>query len=509
MSVRGPEALASIEDALRDIRREEDDLSRRLARSAERLGKFRETESELFRQLARIRLAPDVQAEMDTQLSHAEAEARGMLTNHNKNLESAEARLEDLEADLSRLAAVRAEAAADLATRRAELTALAQKVEASVRQQPDYQRAEARARELRAIAAQSLGKTAQAETDEREKGQPYRDDPLFMYLWENGYGTTEYRAGNVTRMLDGMVARHIGFAEARPNYVMLGEIPKRLREHAAYQQDAAEAAEAELAQLEQQAIERAGGGPIQEAVAEIEAHLAQIDDDIVDAEDQRDDAANTLSGLAEGADPAFEQALELLATGLRREDVKALLADARKTTTGHDDTIVAQIDDIRARAKDEDTEARQYKERLRVLAARRRELEDIQWEFKKSRFDDPRSSFKEDKLVGDMLNDFLRGTISAASYWEHWQRSQNWSGGDWSERLGGPLPKTREPAKNSESDWPEASFGGGRTRRRRTGLRGGFGGGWGAPGGTSGPSGGRPGSSGTRGHTGFKTGGGF
>ena len=36
MSIRGPQALASLEEAMGDIRREEDELSKRLARSAER-----------------------------------------------------------------------------------------------------------------------------------------------------------------------------------------------------------------------------------------------------------------------------------------------------------------------------------------------------------------------------------------------------------------------------------------------------------------------------------------
>ena len=40
MSIRGPEALASLDEAMRDIRREEEDISKRLARSAEKIGKI-------------------------------------------------------------------------------------------------------------------------------------------------------------------------------------------------------------------------------------------------------------------------------------------------------------------------------------------------------------------------------------------------------------------------------------------------------------------------------------
>ena len=60
MSLSGPEALRSLDEALRDIRREEDEIAKRLARSAELVTKIRATEGELFRQLAKVRLDPAI-----------------------------------------------------------------------------------------------------------------------------------------------------------------------------------------------------------------------------------------------------------------------------------------------------------------------------------------------------------------------------------------------------------------------------------------------------------------
>jgi hypothetical protein len=215
-----------------------------------------------------------------------------------------------------------------------------------------------------------------------------------------------------------------------------------------------------------------------------------------------------------------------LAEALGREDIQTLLAQARVTETGQDDTIVKQIDEIRQRAQEEEGESRDQRNRLKTLAARRRELEDIQYEFKKQGFDSPRSTFGEDKLVGTMLDDFLRGTVTAADYWGQWRRSQNWQGGS------APRPtqsrQTTQSPSNAPSNapwggssgggftWPDSSFGGS-TGGRRTGNAGGFGGGWGRlPGsGGGGSSGGggfsrpRTGSSGNRTGGGFKTGGGF
>ena len=516
MSIRGPQALASLEEAMRDIRREEDELSKRVARAAERLTKTREHEAELFRQLARLRLGPDLQSELDVRISSAEAKARDMLKAHAKDVSKAEKTMAALEAQRSELAEKRATTLAQLEEQQAQLAALTQAQAAKLAGDPQFVAQRSETEELDRIAEQSRRKTELAEADREAKGKPYRDDPLFMYLWDAGYGTSSYKAGNLTRYFDGLVAGLVRFSKARPNYAMLNEIPLRLREHAEHQEANVAAAEARLAAMEAEAVDAAGGKPIRAAIAQAQAEIERIDSEITAIEDQRDAAATELQSLAEGRDPAFESATSELAAALGREDIKTLLAEARLTRTGQDDTIVAQIDDARARMREEEAESREQQERLKTLAARRRELEDIQWEFKKQRFDDPGSSFREDRLVGDLLNDFLRGGISAASYWDQWRKSQNWApGSEW----GAGYRPTRQSSSNNPwppsgggFQWPDSSIGGSGSSGRKP-SSGGFGGGWGS-GRSSGSSGGgfsrpRTGSSGTRKHGGFKTGGGF
>jgi len=517
MSIRGPEALASLDEAMRDIRREEEEITRRLARSAEKLGKIKENEAELFRQLAQLRLDPAVQGELDGAISAAETKARTMLKAHARDLGKAEASIAEIDATLVRLTAERAQALKTFEGHQAELKALAARLGDSISRDPAFAAKRSEAAELADIAAQSMRKTEQAEADREEKGKPYRDDPLFMYLWEAGYGTSSYRANSLVRYFDGMVANLVGFHKARPNYAMLNEIPLRLREHAERQIALAGAAESELDALETAAIDQAGGKPIRDAMAEAQATIDALDAQIVAVEDQRDEAARILGELSQGGNPAFEGALADLATALRREDIQTLLAEARRTRTGQDDTIVAQIDDARARAKEEEGETREQNDRLKTLAARRRELEDIQWEFKKQRFDDPRSTFRDDKLVGDVLNDFLRGGISAASYWDQWRRSQNWSAGtsDWGGGVGLPNNGRQRQTSpwpergGSTFNWPDSSFGGGSGKSKSRGNSGGFGGGWGGSSSGGGFSRPRTGTTGTRKHGGFKTGGGF
>jgi len=512
MTLSGPDALHSLDEALRDIRREEDDIAKRLSRSAEMITKIRETESDLFRQLAAVRLDPAIQAQLAGQLSQAETRARDMLKRHATELSATEQKLKELDKAIADHAAERATLVGKAEQLQAELKALADKISVEVGKDPDYAQKRKAAAELAHVAEESMRKTQQAEADREQKGRPYRDDPLFMYLWERSYGTRNYRANNLVLWLDGMVAGLIGYPEARPNFAMLNEIPLRLREHAERQAEIAAAAQNEVIALEKAAVDAGGGKPVREGLERAEARIAEIDVEMVEIEDQRDDIAKTQRELAQGSDPAFAGAVTGLAEALGREDIRTLLADARATHTGQDDTIVKQIDDARSRAIEEESETRDQKARLKTLAARRRELEDIQYEFKKSGFDNPRSTFREDNLVGDVLNDFLRGGISAASYWEQWKRSQNWTGGSgpWREDRRDEDEDERRrsdspwPSGTGGFSWPDSSFGGGSRRSS--------GGSWGRLPGTGGGGGfsrPRSGSAGTRTHGGFKTGGGF
>ncbi|HQZ12872.1 MAG TPA: hypothetical protein PK286_08280 [Devosia sp.] len=525
MTLSGPEALRSLEDALRDVRREEDDIAKRLGRSAELIAKIKATESEMLRQLAKVRLAPEVQSQLTGRLSAAEADAREKLKAHQGALNAAEAALSDHDRTIAELTAERAEQVAKAATQEASLKAIAERVAGEASKAPEYAAKRTAADELLHIAGESLRKTEQAEGDRDQKGKPYRDDPLFMYLWERGYGTKNYRANNLVKWLDSLVANLVGYPEARPNFTMLNEIPLRLREHAERQRERAEAAVAEVRALEAEAVDAAGGKPVREALNTAQARVVEIDAEVVAREDARDEAAKEQRELAQGNDPTFSSAVASLADSLGRADIQTLLAEARATRTPEDDAVVTQIDDARRRAVEEEDETKDQRARLKTLAARRRELEDIQYEFKKQGFDNPRSTFREDNLVGDVLNDFLRGGISAANYWQQWQRSQNWQGGSdpWrgnTRRRDDDDDYRRQSGANNNPwgggfNWPDTSFGGG-TRSNSGGswgrLPGGFGGGFG--GGSSGGGGGgfsrpRTGTSGTRRTGGFKTGGGF
>ncbi len=483
--------MRKLDEAARDIRQEEQKISRLLARSTKRKAKLIETQSALYRQLAELQLDKAASKEISQRFTRDEKRAHKILEQHDEQLAEIEKRLKKLDSEVAKKAINRQKLLDKTAKAQEKLNALKDKIKQQIEKDPNYKELQKKVTKLAKIAKQTIEKTQTAQKDSKEKGRPYRDDPLFMYLWKRKYGTSEYRAGNLTRWLDSKVAKLVKYHDARANFTMLNEIPLRLSEHAEYQQELADQAQDELDRLEREAIDKAGGKPMRLILEKSKQELAKYDEHMIAIEDERNDLAEQYRLLAEGQSSAFEKATKILAANLQEQNISNLYERARLTSNSSDNVLVKKIDEIIALIKEEQEDNKSYRARLRTLGIRRRELEDIEWEFKKSRFDDPRSSFKKNSLTGSLLSEFLSGAISAAIYWQQWQNNQSWHSGtsDWGGGIG--LPRKRRGSRSRSSySKPSRSRSSSSFSRPRSSSR-------------------RSGSRGSRRGGGFKTGGGF
>jgi len=438
MSLPGPDAVRALEDALRDIRREEGEIVRRLGHSTELVTKIRTQEGELHRQLLATRLEPQQRATLLDEIAKAEADAATALAWHESDLDVAAAEIGKIDAALAEASATRARLQERAAGRDAELKTLAEKARPGLGKDAAYVEKLTMARQLSEQAEASLAKTAEAEAARERNGRAYRDDALFSYLWGRGYGGESYRGKGLGRWLDGKVAGLIGYQQARENYLLLTEIPVRLREHTEQLRDRAQAAALEIARLESTAVDLAGGKAPREAIAALVEEIGALDRSIAELEDGRDNAVRAQRDLAQGGDAAFADALKALTTLLRRADLRALVAGARSEPKAQDTTILVQLDDLGRRSLEEQDQAHEERARLRTLEMRRRDLEDLLYEIKLQGFDNPHSSFADPDLSGETLNVFLHGEIGLGGYWERWRSSQRWDeplyggpGGGW------------------------------------------------------------------------------
>src|SRR5690606_22487620 len=141
-------------------------------------------------------------------------------------------RLDDLQARRNDLETRREGLRQQLEKAAAAIDEAEAEAQARLASDPAYVAQKETAKAAERVAVHADEKATVSEQEQGAKGKAYLADPLFMYLWHRGYGTSQYRAGGLVRFLDGKVARLIGYDEARANYSRLIELPVRLREHA-------------------------------------------------------------------------------------------------------------------------------------------------------------------------------------------------------------------------------------------------------------------------------------
>lgn len=475
----GRDTLQALNRALGEVRASAGQFDADLARERSRIDALRLEENRLLQGLAALRLDDLDARTLTSNLSRAETGAVQLLEDRERAEARAHTEAARHRSELDQLEAQREqlhEAVDQAATVLAEREAAAQ---TALDSDDPYQAQLQLAREAEGIAEHAERKTEQAQQDRDAKGEPYESDPLFSYLWERRYGTPDYRAGRLARMLDGWVARVCGYGEARPNYWMLNEIPRRLREHATAVRYQAEAEVQKLSELEAAAAGSAQVPQAQTALAQAEAAQDHCDDEIDGVELALRTLQETIARFAAGDDDHTRRALELLAQAYSRQQTGRLSEMAYATPRGEDDALVRSLKDLRDERRDALADLEEQRRARGRYTEQLSELEDLRRRFKRNRYDDLRSGFRDGGLVQAVLQEFLRGAISGGRVWDTLRRQQRY------QDVGGA--------------WPDFGSGGFKHGGRR--------GPWHWPGGRGGFK--LPRSGGSRSRGGFRTGGGF
>ena len=493
----GRDALRRMDKTLRSARGELQRLDVDLQATSRAITQNKLDQARAIDRMAEIRLDAARRGEIVKYLESAMRDAREILESRdaaiasiNNEVGKANEAIDELEGQRNTLHEEVDAAATTLAEREAA-------VQQSLEQDETFQAQLERTREADAIAVSALEKAELAREDRRRKGQPFENDELFMYLWQRGYGTSAYSANPFLRMLDGWVANRCGYHEARPNYWMLLEIPKRLAEHAEH---ARELADAELDRLQDIEELAASDGDVPEARAALEAleqRQDQLDAEIVAAENTLGELQADQHRYTAGTDDYLRDALRTISAAMERRDISELTRFARATMTAEDDEIVDELRHLRRRYDELEDELHETRELQRGRLSRIRELEKVRREFKRSRYDDVHSSFGKRKMIERMIGEVIAGVIQGSALWNTLRRYQRYNdaAGEWPDFGSGGIVRPgrrRRPSRHKKRQRPPSWHWPGSTSRRG-------GGGFKIP---------RP-RGGPRGRGGFRTGGGF
>lgn len=416
-TVAGAKILGELDGALGTLRRELRSIDAVIGRSAGDVERLGSEKLLLYRKLAELHLAHAERGEMERGLRAVSRDVRELLERREAAHRALLERISEKEAELAALEAERESARLAAEAAAAALDEREAEVQAHLEQDRRYEAQAERAREADAVALHAEEKTRDAADDKTAKGAPYESDPLFMYLWQRHYGTAEYSANPLARLLDGWVARLIGYDRARANYWMLNEIPERLQAHAEAARAAATSEFEALKALEAAARDEMGVADLERDLDGREKALADCDAAIERLEHELAELDAESTRYAAGEDDLMRQALDRLSAEFESDGIAALMRQASLTPAPDDDLIVRQIADIDARLQMLVEELGDQRKLQGRRAGKLRELEQVRRQFKQRGFDDLRSVFPDGGAVAGAVRQFLRGLLDDDDLW--------------------------------------------------------------------------------------------
>lgn len=408
------ETSSSLERAVRALREDEQRLAAAMEVSKAEMARLRAEQAELLKSLARIRLDALQQNQIVGELDDVERRALSFLRQQKEELAALAEHHRVLLADLAAAQEARTERARRVDEAAEAMAALEEATLARLAGEVEWQAQAAKVAgaEARALAADR--KAQEAEADREEKSRPYLDDPLFVYLWNRGYGTPAYHGGRLARLGDDFVARVVDYEPARQNYFSLTEIPKRLGEHADRLEALVEEEEEKLAALERAALERDGLAELEAAHKEAAEALETADRRIADLESQLSELeTQRRSLLGNGEGRGLSSVLDELVASLQREDLRDLLREAEQTPTPEDERIVGRLQEIEASLREEAHKLEEARATAVEVARKRVEVERSREDFRRSGYERHGGGFSNDKLIGDVLGGIIGGVLSS------------------------------------------------------------------------------------------------
>lgn len=448
----GRQTLKEIERSIADLRAQEKAKQEALERATQRRMAVLDDRTKAYRDLAEQRAKAAVSDGVIDQADRLNARVASILTARQKTIDSLKARDRDAHAQRQSMQASAAALHDRIDSLEARLDTAARAARDRLGSDQAFQELEAVAGDLETTLKKAREKTTQAEADRKQKGQAYESDPLFMYLWRRRYGSRDYDAGPLTRMLDDWVAKLVRYSDARANYAILNEIPVRLKSHAEMLAGRLDDARAAVENRLAKTIAEMAGEDLTAALREARLEQTEVNRRLEAIEAEITDVSLQLNRYAEGLDDPFKEAVALSADFLRHESYLDLLTLARATLTPTDDEIVKRIGGLNREAAALETSIPEQRLELDRLARRRHELLDVAANFRRNHYDAENSYFEPDDIAEELLELLIKGGLTAAEYWV---RSQNQHGWRW---------RSADPFRRS-AGWPPFGGGGGRSRK--------------------------------------------
>jgi hypothetical protein len=422
--MRGRDQLAIIDQHIATARRDMQTGHSRLETANQQLIKVRNQLAQEYRGLAKFRLDALAAGKLIAQMDDTDRTVLKLLERRSQAVAKLEREIEQSLATQAELEDERSR----LGRRRDELLKQIDEAAAEIKEQlgrqDAYRELEEKAAEESRRAERAQKKAAQAEADREEKGKPYRQDPLFMYLWKRRYLTPDYSGGGLTRMLDGRVARMINYADAHSNYYMLTELPLRLREHADRQERLAAQEVQKLRDMEAVALEVEPITKNKELLQSVQKSLEESEARIEAEEKRHASLLEQRSAHASGSDELSRQAIELQVSEIKNDSLTNLYMQAKMTNNPDDDVIVNRIRELQEEEERLLAEVQNLQSQIHQQQKNYREIDELRRRFRRRSYDSDHSVFPGGFQLAALLSLLMSGRASGGDVWDRIDREQ-------------------------------------------------------------------------------------
>ena len=481
----GTTALKNIDQTLQTIRNEAVRLDSQLAQLTESLAANQRQRLKVINDIAAVRLAEIQRDELNKTYTAADQYAASELEKRDVALSELNSAINVLSENIESAELTREQLLATVNASAQQIVDVEAWVQSELQTDTVYLALLDKARATDSIMQQANQKAEQAKLDFSAKAKPYQSDSLFMYLWQRGYGTTEFNGGLFSRAIDAWVARLIKFEPARLNYWNLTEIPKRLSEHASSISEVADQQHMAVQQMEINKLQDAGIETLENQESKLRSELDQRDDILEELENSLNTKLQKRTRFSAGEDDYIQRCITRLASVLQHKDVQAIHSYALATVSPTDDQLVIELQDIENYLQDLQGDLSHTRLLHDKKTNKLKELEKVRRKFKNSRYDDVRSGFGNKSILTSVLSEFLRGAVSGNDLWRTIKRNQRYrnvgsipdfgsgSLGGIGDILGGGAIGQRRGRRNSSWHFPSPRRGGGGFKIPRGGRSGG------------------------------------
>jgi len=422
----GTSALKNIDQSLQSIRNDVVRLDKQLDQLTSQVATNQRHRARLINDIASVRLSEIESGELNANYTAADQESAELLEQREQALMDLNTRIKSVNERI-----LDAENQRDLLLETVNGTSekivdIEGQVQQDLKIDQAYLEQLERAQLAESVAEEAQQKMQRAQINMAEKAEPYQADDLFMYLWNRGFGTTEYDGGVLTRFVDAWVAKVIKYEPSRVNYWNLVAIPQRLNEHADRVGDEADEQHMLLQQLEMNALESAGVKSLEAELESLRLKLDAHDDTIEALETKLNEYLAQRTRYISGEDEYIQKCLQRISASLEHQSLQAIHRYVRVTTSPTDDSLVIELQALEDGLDDVEDDLNDVRSLHQAKLSKLKDLEKVRRNFKNSRFDDVRSGFGNQALITGVLAQFLQGVVSGNDVWRVIKRNQRY-----------------------------------------------------------------------------------